>query len=115
VHTLHLRSDAEWKAYLKSGKKPDDIPSTPNKVYIDDGWAGIGDWLGTSRVAAQLRQYRSFEKARAFARALGLKLGIEWKAYCKSGKKPDDIPAAPHNTYADAGWTGIRDWLGYVR
>ena len=31
---------------LKSGKKPADIPATPNQTYAEDGWTGIGDWLG---------------------------------------------------------------------
>ena len=33
-------------------------------------------------------------------RGLGLKSETEWRAYCKSGKKPDDIPANPNQTYA---------------
>jgi tetratricopeptide (TPR) repeat protein len=45
-------------------------------------------------------------------RSLGLKSRTEWKAYCKSGDKPEDIPANPDSTYADAGWTGFGDWLG---
>ena len=45
-------------------------------------------------------------------RRLGLKSRDEWRAYCKSGKKPADIPAIPNQTYADAGWAGLGDWLG---
>ena len=48
-------------------------------------------------------------------RGLGLKSADEWRAYCKSGKKPDDIPADPNQTYAKAGWAGYGDWLGYER
>ena len=55
----------------------------------------MGDWLGTGTVATHLRQYRSFKEARAFVRGLGLKSEAEWRDYCKSGKKPDDIPANP--------------------
>ena len=39
--------------------------------------------------------WRKFEDARAFVRNLGLKSGAEWLDYCKSGKKPADIPADP--------------------
>jgi superfamily II DNA or RNA helicase len=114
VQALGLKSSAEWSAYCRSGRKPADIPAAPSSVYADKGWIGFGDWLGTSTVAPQLRQYRSFEDARGFARALGLKLGVEWKAYCKSGRKPNDIPANPQQTYANDGWSGFGDWLGYV-
>ena len=49
--------------------------------------------------------WRPFEEARAFVHGLGLKSVPEWWVYCKSGKKPPDIPTNPHVVYADA-------WLG---
>jgi hypothetical protein len=101
--------------YCKSGKKPDDIPTRPDRIYSKTGWSGFGDWLGTGTVATHLRQYRSFKKARALVRGLGLKSAADWVTYCNSGKKPDDIPAAPSGTYADAGWLGMGDRLGTGR
>jgi superfamily II DNA or RNA helicase len=112
---LGFKSIFEWRDYCHSGKKPTDIPSNPDKTYTASGWAGYGDWLGTGTVASFLRQYRSFEKARMFARSLGLKSGEEWREYAKSGKKPADIPASPDKTYAEAGWAGMGDWLGTDR
>src|SRR5262249_48034020 len=112
VQQLGLRSLAEWDKYCRSGKKPADIPASPAGVYRNDGSAGAGDWLGTGNIANQSRRYRSFKKARAFVRSLGLKLGKEWDEYCKSGKKPADIPAQPSNGYANSGWAGMSDWLG---
>ena len=38
------------------------------------------------------KNWRSFEEARKFAQSLNLKSGKEWLNYCKSGKKPKDIP-----------------------
>ena len=111
VRRLGLKSEIEWREYCKSGKKPADIPAMPIKVYAEDGWVGYGDWLGTGTIAAQLRQYRSFKKARAFARNLGLKSQSEWWEYCKSGKKPADIPNTPRVVYAKDGWAGDGDWL----
>ena len=115
ARSLKLKNTSEWNEYCQSGKKPNDIPSAPNTVYVDDGWAGWGDWLGTGAVSPGSRQWRPFKKARAFVRRLGLKSGAEWKDYYKSGKKPDDIPAAPSRTYAEAGWSGMGDWLGTGR
>ena len=40
------------------------------------------------------KTYRSFTEARKFARSLKLTGLIVWYEYCKSGKKPDDIPTA---------------------
>ena len=77
----------------------------------DKGRSGSGDWLGTGRIATQLREYRPFKKARAFARALKLMSFDQWLEYAKSGEKPVDIPAAPHLKYKDEGWKGMGDWL----
>jgi superfamily II DNA or RNA helicase len=112
---LGLKSATEWREYSKSSKKPDNIPADPGTVYAESGWSGMGDWLGTGTVAPRLRQYRSFKKARAFVRNLGCNSRDEWFDYCASGKRPDDIPTNPHNTYAEAGWVSLRDWLGTGR
>ena len=112
AHNLKLSSGAEWKKWSKSGKRPDDIPSDPYAVYKDSGWVGMGDWLGTGNIAPQNRKYRSFEKARKFARSLKLNGQAAWSEWCKSSDKPDDIPAAPNNIYKDSGWIGYRDFLG---
>jgi hypothetical protein len=112
---LGLKSTKEWIKFCKSGDKPSDVPTNPNAVYKEAGWAGYGDWLGTGRIADQLREYRPFRKARVFARSLGLKSKFDWDRYCKSGNKPTDIPAAPHQTYSEDGWAGIGDWLGTGR
>jgi superfamily II DNA or RNA helicase len=115
VRRLRLKSQHEWRDYLKSGRKPDDIPAAPQNVYADHGWAGYGNWLGTGTVATFLRQYRSFKKARAFVRRLGLKSHAEWRDHCKSGKKPNNIPADPNKVYEEDGWSGWGDWLGNER
>jgi superfamily II DNA or RNA helicase len=115
VHGLMLKSQAEWGTYRKSGDKPDNIPANPWKVYAGKGWVSLGDWLGTAVLATHLRRYRPFKKAHAYVRELGLKSVAKWWVYCKSDKKPDDIPANPQNVYAKMGWTSWGDWLGTGR
>ena len=111
VRSLGLESGADWKAYCRSGKKPNDIPVAPWQVYADVGWTSWADWLGNGR---RVGNWRPFEDARSFARRLGLKSSEAWNAYCRSGKKPQDIPKKPDSVYADAGWAGMGDWLGTV-
>ena len=91
VRTLGLKNGKEWYEYSKSGKRPKDIPSAPRDSYKGKGWKGFGDWLGTGKTRRSTREYRPFEEAREFVRALGLKNDREWKEYCKSGKIPEDI------------------------
>jgi superfamily II DNA or RNA helicase len=115
VRGLKLTSSADWDAYRKSSGRRPDIPTNPNTIYADDGWNGMGDWLGTRRVATHLREYLSFEEARVIARGLGLKSQSEWDALARSGGLPDDIPRAPHMGYANQGWLSWGDWLGSGR
>lgn len=113
IHKLKLKSSTEWKRYCKSGQKPKDIPNAPwtcSQYSVD--WINLGDWLGTGRIADHLRVYRDFTKAREYVQQLKLSSESKWRLYCKSGKKPVDIPSAPDNTYRDKGWTGWKDWLG---
>jgi hypothetical protein len=115
ARNLGLKSQTEWIDYCRSGEKPDDIPSKPDNGYADQGWVGMGDWLGTGTIATHLREYLSFKKARAFARNLDLKSETEWRGYCKSDKRPSYIPSNPDKMYANDGWAGMGDWLGYAR
>jgi hypothetical protein len=112
VHRLGLKSNIDWVDYCKSGKKPNDIPASPKYIYAEAGWSSWGDWVGTGK---RRGGWQLFKKARAFVRGLGLKSVAEWNAYSKSGKKPDDIPAYPRQTYLNEGWAGYGDWLGNVR
>jgi len=65
------------------------------------------------------RHWRSFEQAREFARALGLRSGAEWRRFSKGelthiGRRPEDIPGCPERIYRNEGWNGYQDWLGIV-
>ena len=116
IHSLKLKNRDEWRAFCKGrlpdkGMLPDNIPANPNQVYAAKGWKGTGDWLGTGTIATRLREYLPFKEARAFTHSLRLKNNREWRAFCKN-KLPYNIPANPHNTYANKGWRGYDDWLG---
>jgi hypothetical protein len=122
VRRLNLRNEGEWRRYTKGkihskSSLPSDIPSTPNAVYADRGWSGMGDWLGTGYVHPRGRSYRSFRNARAFVHRLGLKSTREWRAFCTESvrgvpKLPPDIPANAGRYYSGKGWDGMSDWLG---
>ena len=85
-----------WYNYCRSGNKPDDIPSFLDTIYQKD-WTSWNDFFNTGKI-----EYRSFEEAKKFVQSLNLKNFKEWKEYCKSGGKPDDIPATP--------WTIYKKW-----
>ena len=117
VHGLHLKTQTDWKKFVLSDQRPPDIPSSPHWIYRKRGWAGFGDWLGTGRIANQLREFFDFEDAREFARSLKLKKQEEWKIYCQGEfpnkpAKPPWIPTDPNVVYKDQGWVSMGDWLG---
>jgi hypothetical protein len=115
VRSQGLKSQREWKAFVRAGRLPSDIPTNPWLVYRDD-WTTIGDWLGGAAAKGERhsknKQWRSFPEARDYARSLGLRSRAEWSAHCKSGKLPADIPADPAHVYLDSGWISVGDWLG---
>jgi len=115
AHNLNLKGKQEWKLYCKSGKKPIDIPLDPQKSYSARGeWLGWGDWLGTGNVKFGDKKLMPFFQARKFANNLNLNNKNEWQDYCKSGKKPRDVPANPRNAYKKE-FKGWGDWLGTGR
>ena len=104
VRALALKSGKAWHDYSKSGKRPANIPSAPDRTYRDKGWVSMPDWLGYQGPdVAGTRMPRgealSFDAARAFVRALKLSSQREWCEYSKSGKRPANIPSAPDRTY----------------
>jgi len=128
ARSLRIRNDREWRMWC-AGKRPD-LPARPSNIPVDPKaiypriFRGWDDWLGVARPnprsrAANLkvRQYRDFEEARAFARGLGLRNNLEWRAFC-GGKKPElgvlpyDVPSQPDCAFACLGWRGYGDWLG---
>jgi hypothetical protein len=46
VRKLKLKNRPEWKEWSKSGQRPSNIPSDPAKIYRNDGWNSMPDWLG---------------------------------------------------------------------
>jgi len=117
VRGLGLKGQSEWNQYCtgelpEKGRLPRDIPSNPNVAYKNQGWNGMGDWLGTFSIASRFREYRPFREAGKLVRGLALKSHAEWKKYCKEGKLPQDIPVAPDQKYKDEGWVNWGDWLG---
>lgn len=112
VRNLHLNGQKDWNEYRKSGKKPKDIPSAPDKTFKNNGWTNWTDWLGTEDLHIFEKKYRSFTDARKFVHSLKLQNIAEWTRYCKSGKKPKDILMDPRR-YPE--FTTMVDWIGVKR
>jgi len=112
IHLLNLKNRADYHEYLKSSSAPNDIPATPWRIYKDNGWVSMGDFLGTDIIASQKMIYRKYEDARKFAISLGLSTQTDWRNFKKHNELPNDIPANPNQTYKNDGWINWGHWLG---
>ena len=117
ARSLKLGGESEWQKFCKSGKKPDDIHSSPSRAFKNKGWEGWGDFLGNDeRIANQNRVYWSYEKASAFLIKLGVENRTDFERKYKSGKIPKDIPRGTERVYKKQGtWKGWGDFLGTGR
>jgi len=111
AQSLKLKNVEAWRNFLKLKNKPKDIPSDPRNAYMNKGWKGWGDFLGTGTIAPFNIKFRQFLEAREYIHSLRLQSQNEWNKYRSSGKKPKDIPSNPFEAYGKE-WTNWGDFLG---
>lgn len=109
VQKLNFKNREEWKIYCNSGYKPNNIPKRPDEVY--DEWIGLGDWLGTDRIANHKKIFLSYSYAKKEIHKLNIKTNKEWREFCKNNR-PKNIPSNPDQYYRDKGWISWYDFLG---
>lgn len=113
VRNLKIKSCIEWRSFYKNKNFPTNIPKAPNNTYKEE-WISWGDWLGTGTIASNKIIYWSFAKSKQYIYNLKIKNYKEWLLYCKSGKKPNEIPTKASSTYKSS-WIDWYDWLGKER
>ena len=121
VQKLKLGGLKEWKLYCNwnpedIGLKPANIPASPHIYYQKTGWKGYSDFLGNDNTNFISKDFRSFESARKYCRALGLTSSAQWMHYCAGEikgllPKPEDIPSNIARQYKDDGYQGMPDFL----
>ena len=100
LRKFKISNSKEWQKFAKSDKKTNDVPADAARYYKNKGWISWGDFLSTGRIANQNKKYLSCSEAKKFVHSLGLKNQQEWRDYCNSGKKPDNIPTSPEKVYS---------------
>lgn len=110
ARNLNLEIVEEW--YNLKSKRPNDIPSAPQKTYEDKGWNGWGDFLAIENYRGTDIEWLPFEIARNTIRKLGLKNINDWYEYSRSTDLDRRIPRSPWVAYENDGWRSIGDWIG---
>jgi hypothetical protein len=72
-------------------------------------WTNWFDFLGGGR---RKEGWRSYEEAKKWAIASGIKGQKDWYRKSRAGELPDDLPAQPDKVYAGKGWTTWFDFVG---
>jgi hypothetical protein len=105
---------ALWSRFKKQSNliEQGQIPNNPNRTYLNSGWKGWGDFLGTGNIASFNISYLSYAEAKKIIQRKKLKNWKDWRAYCRTKEFPKNIPKNPFNSYKNKGWVNLYDWLG---
>jgi hypothetical protein len=110
AQSLKLKSYKEWREHTKTKKFPINIPAHPRRPYSKE-FEGVGEFLGTGRIANQLRVFRSYKEAKKYTQSLKLKSYKEWRQHTKSKNFPKDIPCGVSRAYKNE-WESWGVFLG---
>ena len=110
VRQLNFKNQENYYTWVKSGHKPQYIPSGPWSTYRKRGWISWGDWLGTGYIARKNRKYAPYSEAKQWALDMNIKSGGQWRKFNKV--RPNNIPSSPETFYKNKGWTNWYDFLG---
>lgn len=113
MRRLGLKNRDEYWAWLKSDKRPATIPYSPEKEYKHTGWIDLGDWLGTGNTGRQRKKRMTYEQAKTYIQALGIKTQHEFFAWRKTDQRPETMPPDPNKVYFE--FEGWGEFLGTGR
>ena len=97
VRKLNIKNTNEWKKFLKSGNRSLRLPSTPDRVYKNQGWVDWSDFLGTNKEKKVILDKKE-----------------DWDRFIKENELPKDFPRDPRNAYKREGFSW-GDFLGSGR
>ena len=122
IHTLKLRSHAEWDAYIKckcpnpmyvnrSGNiipyRPDNIPYEPRKYYTKTNeWVSFPDFLGY-KSRSEIK-YWDYNTTKVYAQKHNIKSEVQWYAHHKRYK----LKRVPRKVAIHFKKTG--DWISWA-
>ena len=111
VRNAGIRTSTQYYALHATGKLTE-CPNSPSAYYEDKGWTTWGECLGTFSVSLKNKEFDSYESAREYVQAMGIRSYTEWVRFRKN--RPDYIPSAPDRVYKDSGWVGWPEFTGFT-
>lgn len=99
-----INTSKKWRQFVHSSKRPYNLPTIPNLVYVESGWISWGDFFGTNRIANQFKTFLSYAEAKEILRINGIKNHKKLREFLKSDERPSNFPGNPKHNYLNKGW-----------
>ncbi len=131
VKSLNIDDIRDYKAYIRSGSAPLQLPLSPGRVYKNSGWKGWPDFFNrlprlldrhfkiTKRNSAinkrgyrvSLSHFMSYDEAKIYMAQFKLKTWKDWYKFRKSKNMLERIPSTPERYYLNNGWKSMKNFL----
>ena len=105
----------QWNPWNQPHTPSEDGGASGNSVAAENAGDERADHVPPAHAASAVRaksKFLPFKHALLRARSLNLKGTKEWRVWCKSSKRPANIPSNPNHLYKHEGWQGYGHWLG---
>ena len=102
---LGITTRDQFKEWSRSGKRPDDFPSNPDRVYKTQ-WKDWGEFLDQQKP----KKWMSYRKGQRYVQNMGIRTVKEFLEWIKSNDRPEDFPPNPHIVWSKS-WKNTQDFL----
>lgn len=107
---FNFKSENVFLNWCKTEEKPLFIPQKARRYYTNRGWVSMGDFLSNGN--EHTKNWLSYKMAQTFVQSQNIYSQREYQEWCKSNKRPPNIPTHPAEAYVHE-WTCWGDFLGY--
>ena len=99
IQSQGIRTREQFREWSKSGQRPENFPSSPNKVYTNK-WRGWGDFLGAGNISTENSEQAIFEARATFLRQQ-ISTDITPEEEKQASSKPENFSNSPDEAYKD--------------
>jgi hypothetical protein len=118
VQQLGIKTSPQYYKYVL-GNHICNLPSNPRKLFLNSGWTGWGDFLGTGSVKRWTEHSHrvlfdrkmTYEQAKRIMKPHGLRGIDEFVEWFKTNKN-FGVPSEPARVFGKKGWVSWIDFLG---
>jgi hypothetical protein len=100
----HIKTESQWREYVKSNILPDFIPKRPDSRYKNDGWISFNHFLS---YPTNKEKYMTYNELQTSVRKNNIKTSTEYR-----NNRTHNMPYSPEVYYKEE-WVSWKDFLGY--